>query len=439
VVHVRPSRGIIRTSTLLLATAAFLAASVASAAPSDGAAARADRLGHAALTLVRAGAAGAFEDLVTRLDAGRFSKWVATGGGPWAEQISGVLKMAEEQKAAPRADPAAGLLAAFRRRKMISGRWSPGKLEAYAAALQVILENRREIRMKLGLVDLLLEIGAPVMLSDLGLSRTDPTELRGLAAEAAQATDPHVWSLTAEDFFRGMVQLDDLGGRFGHRSDETDLAARLMATREFERLRNKLAALPPARLCFFGDSQTDNRHWSSPAHYPAILAEVFRQVNPGLKAINAGVGGDDSGEGLARIDRDVLGHHPDLCFVLFGGNDCSYHGGKNPAVSPEQFYRNMSEITARLQAGGCKPVLMTYPLAPANEPRERGALTRMNQELARVRRKYDTGWLPVGRLIGARDSRWMFAVDGLHLSPAAHQEISLAILRYLTAGAGAMR
>ena len=404
------------------------------APPSDGAAARADRLGSAALALVRAEPGGLFPDLVTRLDSGRFSEWVATGSGPWAEQIQRILAVAGKQSAHPGADPAAGLLAAFRRRKEIADQWSPGKLEAYAAALQVIMENRREIRMKLGLVDLLLEIKAPVMLPDLGLSRSDPTELRKLAAEAAQATGAQDYPATADDFFRVMVQLDDLGGRFGHRADEKDLAARLMATGKFQTLRTKLASLPAATLCFFGDSQTDNRHWSSPAHYPAILAEVFRQVNPKLKVINAGIGGDDSGEGLARIEKDVLAHHPDVCFVLFGGNDSNHHGGSEPAVSPEQFHANISEITVKLKAIDCKPVLMSYPLDPTQTPDERRTLTQMNQELEKVRRNHDTGWLPTGQLIDAGDTRWMFAVDGIHFSPKAHQKISLEILRYLVNG-----
>ena len=40
-----------------------------------------------------------------------------------------------------------------------------------------------------------------------------------------------------------------------------------------------------------------------------------------MKVINAGISGHTTTEGLARLDRDVLQHKPDLVTVSFGLND----------------------------------------------------------------------------------------------------------------------
>jgi len=40
-----------------------------------------------------------------------------------------------------------------------------------------------------------------------------------------------------------------------------------------------------------------------------------------VNIINSGIGGDNAPGGLARIERDVLRHNPDLCVVNFGLND----------------------------------------------------------------------------------------------------------------------
>jgi lysophospholipase L1-like esterase len=65
----------------------------------------------------------------------------------------------------------------------------------------------------------------------------------------------------------------------------------------------------PAKVVCFGDSITKRG-------YPDILGTLV-----GVDAINAGVAGNTSREGLRRIKKDVLFHAPDVVVVFFGTND----------------------------------------------------------------------------------------------------------------------
>jgi len=271
-----------------------------------------------------------------------------------------------------------------------------------------------------------------VTFADLGLSSEDSSRLQELAAQAAELTGMQPFGTEPFDFFITMQRLNDVASRFGRREDANSMAAGLLQNEEVKRLLPGLREMEPAYIGFLGDSQMDNRHWSSPAHYPNILAAVFEQVNSGITVFNAGVGGDDSGEGLARIERDVISREPDICFVSFGGNDCAHWGRDHPTLSPEEFHENIKEIVRRLDEISCRVVLMTYPMIPEfGEPEDR-VLAEMNEKLAQVRDVMHTGWLDLGGLIDSGDPRRLFAVDMIHFSPEGHLLIAAKILEYLS-------
>jgi lysophospholipase L1-like esterase len=415
---------------------------------------RAERLAGAALKIVqierRSHAAGTtlegdarladslFSRMVTSYEGGKIAEYVKSGEGEWAADIEKFLGLTEGLAQIQVVDDPAVLLLPLLREGAQSSAQDKKLLEGYGAAFLLVLDGRRELRLRLGIVEHMLEIGAPVSLRDLGLSRGDTLRVKEIAGQAASRAREAGLDCAAGEIYLAMIRLDDLAGRFGRQQNEGDLADRLMATAEFSRIREKLVKLKPLTLCFFGDSQTDNRHWSSPAHYPKIIEEVFRRINPGVKVVNAGVGGDDSGEGLARIAKDVLSHRPDFCFVMFGGNDCAYWGTGHPAVQPEKFQANLDEIAARLAAAGCRPVLLTYPQTPDFGAAEHETLRQMNRMLSLVRDAHGTGWIEMGREIDGRDSRRMYAVDAIHLSPDAHLLMARIILEYLTDNSGAV-
>jgi acyl-CoA thioesterase-1 len=69
-------------------------------------------------------------------------------------------------------------------------------------------------------------------------------------------------------------------------------------------------------VVFFGDSITQGYGVRPEESFPAQAAVAL-----GVPFLNAGVSGDTMRAGLARMERDVLAHHPRLVVVEFGGND----------------------------------------------------------------------------------------------------------------------
>ncbi|MBW7998153.1 MAG: hypothetical protein FVQ81_16605 [Candidatus Glassbacteria bacterium] len=369
-----------------------------------------------------------FVETVDKFDSESAREFVDGGGGG---KVGLVVQETSGLQNPPGDDPAARMVAALRASRAVKEEAKP-LLDGYGGAFLLNLEGRRKLRLRLGITELLPAAGLPITLADLGLSRADSATNKKIA-EAAAGGSADDASSEAYQFYSTMLDLDDLGGKFGRKHDAALLADRLMTSSGYLEIEDTLGKLAPMTVGFFGDSQTDNNHWSSPAHYPKLIEEVFLRINPAVTIFNAGIGGDDSGEGLERIETDVLVRKPDICFVLFGGNDCAHWGGDRPTVSPEQYRENIGEIVSRLKAIGCRPVLMSYPAIPAREFGDHSAavLRRMNDGQKRVRDEQETGWLKLAELFAGRDPGRMFAVDLIHFSPEAHQLLAGRILHYL--------
>jgi lysophospholipase L1-like esterase len=410
---------------------------------------RALELGRAVLTATRLENRAALEgkalegdalladSLLTRLERmgdGCVRTWVDSGAGECLTRIDSLIALTggmEPEQAA--ADPAAAVIEVLRDAPEVTDAARP-LLEGYAAVLMQNMDESREIATRLRPIEFLQAAGIPVTYRDLGLAGGDTLRLMALA-EAMAARGPKApFGVAAFDFFIAMRRLDDVGSRFSGQKNAGDLAASVMAGPGFDSLRPVLAALPPVTIAFFGDSQTDNRHWSSPAHFPNVIQAVFDSVNPGIKVVNAGIGGDDSGEGLARIQTDVLDKAPNVCFVLFGGNDCMFWGRDHSSVSPEQFRQNTADIAFRLKAIGCRVVLMSYPRIPSMQEPEAVTLEQMNIALGAIRDSLGAEWLDVAGMFAQHEPRRMFAPDMIHYCPEAHLLLARQVLEYLALG-----
>ena len=92
----------------------------------------------------------------------------------------------------------------------------------------------------------------------------------------------------------------------------------------------------------FGDSITQAKEVAPEKRWPELLRAALQARMPGrgFAVVNAGVGGNTSREGLARIERDVLAHRPDWVLVEFGGNDATHDPARH--VPPDEFAANMA-------------------------------------------------------------------------------------------------
>jgi len=121
------------------------------------------------------------------------------------------------------------------------------------------------------------------------------------------------------------------------------------------KMRSRLLAGEPLRVVCFGDSVTGvYYHTGSRRAYADMLEIALNRVSPGglVEVINAGISGHTTVNALARIDRDVLMHKPDLVTVMFGLNDMV-------RVPLEEYRANLEAIVSKCRDDGAEVVLAT--------------------------------------------------------------------------------
>lgn len=118
------------------------------------------------------------------------------------------------------------------------------------------------------------------------------------------------------------------------------------------------AAEDEIRILALGDSLTQGYGLANGDEFPAQLERALRAEGHDVSVIDAGVSGDTSAGGLARLDWS-LGDHPDAAIVELGGNDALR------GLSPAQTEQNIDAILTKLDAAGV-PTLLAGMLAPRN-------------------------------------------------------------------------
>jgi acyl-CoA thioesterase I len=110
---------------------------------------------------------------------------------------------------------------------------------------------------------------------------------------------------------------------------------------------------PPnsSTVVFLGDSITHGHRLSAEVAYPHRIGLAL-----GIPVVNAGISGDTTAGGLARLDRDVLAHRPRLVVVELGVNDML---GQWPR---ERTVQNLRTITQRIRAQGAAVILLHISL-----------------------------------------------------------------------------
>lgn len=113
----------------------------------------------------------------------------------------------------------------------------------------------------------------------------------------------------------------------------------------------KLARLAPADVVVaFGDSLTYGTGAAEAESYPAVLGQLI-----GRPVVRAGVPGEVTAEGLARLQSVIDEHKPRLMIVCLGGNDMLRK------VDDAQIRANLSDIVKIIQAQGIAVVLVGVP------------------------------------------------------------------------------
>jgi acyl-CoA thioesterase-1 len=119
------------------------------------------------------------------------------------------------------------------------------------------------------------------------------------------------------------------------------------------------------RILVLGDSLTAGYGLARGAAFPARLEEALRAAGVDARVINAGVSGDTTSAGRARLDWALAGD-PDAVIVELGAND-GLRG-----LDPDITFANLDAILTRLGTKGL-PVLLVGMRALPNLGREYGS------------------------------------------------------------------
>lgn len=118
------------------------------------------------------------------------------------------------------------------------------------------------------------------------------------------------------------------------------------------------AAAAPVRIVALGDSLTAGYGLPADAAFPVRLERALRAEGRDVRVINAGVSGDTTAGGLARLDW-ALAEKPDLAIVELGANDALR------GIDPKLTEANLDQILTRMDKAGIG-VLLAGMLAPPN-------------------------------------------------------------------------
>ena len=167
-----------------------------------------------------------------------------------------------------------------------------------------------------------------------------------------------------------------------------------------------LIAAPPAwacRLAVLGDSLTAGYGVAETAAFPVRLEAALRARGIDCAVLDAGVSGDTSAGGLARLDW-VLADRPTHLLVELGGNDALR------GLPVEQLKDNLNRIVSAAKARGTQ-VILAGMLAPPNMGRSYGDAFR--QVYLDVAREQEVPLYPFF-LDGVMLTDGLMQADGIH-------------------------
>jgi acyl-CoA thioesterase I len=170
-----------------------------------------------------------------------------------------------------------------------------------------------------------------------------------------------------------------------------------------------LAAEKPISILALGDSLTQGYGVPPGMDFPNRLQQALKAKGLNVAVINAGVSGDTSAGGLARLDWSLGGtaSMPNAAIVELGAND-GLRG-----LPADEMEKNLDAILAKLKARGI-PVLVTGMKAPRNFGAAYAA--RFDAVFPRLANKYGMLFYPFF-LEGVALDRTLIQADGLHPNP----------------------
>jgi len=190
------------------------------------------------------------------------------------------------------------------------------------------------------------------------------------------------------------------------------------------------------------------------ALFPLLLSFdtiALSEFSTGVQVINSGVGGNNTVDLLARIEKDCLLHQPDLTVLMVGTNDMN----SKKFISLGQYEKNMRSIIEAILKIKSQIVLMN--LLPVYEPYlftrhnsefyqpegHSGRLTQMNNFIKGISDEYKLSFLDIHHLferignIGLdklsliKNEANSNTTDGLHPTADGYRLLGLSVYQHI--------
>jgi acyl-CoA thioesterase-1 len=195
------------------------------------------------------------------------------------------------------------------------------------------------------------------------------------------------------------------------RGDDRDLSRAALREPPAAAAQPRPASTPAAaarpRIAVLGDSLTAGLGVARAASYPSLLQARLDAAHLDFEVVNAGVSGDTSAGGLARLDWALDGDVRILILAL-GAND----GLRGLPI--EELQRNLSEIVERAQARGIT-VIVAGMEAPPNYGRD--YIVAFHKVFPALAAKYHLALVPF-LLQGVAGNETLNQRDGIHPTAA---------------------
>lgn len=176
----------------------------------------------------------------------------------------------------------------------------------------------------------------------------------------------------------------------------------------------------PAVVVFLGDSLTAGYGLAAEQAFPALVESELLDEGFDVRVVNAGVSGDTTAGGLARLDW-LLSQGPDVVVVGLGGND----GLRGLPLDASE--ENLRAIVRRSRDAGARVVLLGMKIPPNYGFEYAGRFEGMYEEIAD---DLDVALVPF-LLEGVAARPTLNLPDRIHPNARGHQILAETVYPYV--------
>lgn len=142
------------------------------------------------------------------------------------------------------------------------------------------------------------------------------------------------------------------------------------------------------KIVFLGDSITDSGRDRADEKslgngYVKILADKLLPIYPDtdIELINKGIAGDEVGDLLARVERDVLSLKPDAVVIMAGINNVLHKFEQKKELDLNRFELDLTKLLTTVKDAGITLIFLEPFLLPAPEKRRMRKLFEAELEI----------------------------------------------------------